>query len=333
VPADEVTSDAAVLTVDAVPDFPSPSNIVLLYDRTAASPVSLYAAAALTTYNYTGSGDTTINHAQGVCLYNGESVEISGCTGDAALLNGTHTVVTSASNTLTIATPLGLSPTVGTISIPGTPLFNPVLRWVSQVNDQSGNGYHATAASRANAIRWDTSALRFYFPITVNHNMTITDATALRDEIADLPGVFAVVGSHNISSGTGYFLGNATGTRSLAMLFATDTIFRGETAGSTLSYTNAGINDGARRLWVFNYTGSARALYMDSVGSSVASDASASLPSTTATVNVFGRSSSSLLRGTADLAVIYANEDLTGTGELSALKAAIDARVAAYPGM
>jgi hypothetical protein len=323
VPQDEVVSDAAVLTVSAVPDFPDASDIVLLYDSTAASPVSLFAAAALTTYNFTGSGDTTLAHAQGVCLFAGESIEISGCTGDGAPLNGTHTVVTSGSNTLTIATPLGLSPTVGAVSIPGTPLFNPVLRWISQINDFSGNDFHVTYASRAVANRWNASTVQWVFPPTIAHDGVISSATSLRDLMASKPGVIGFVLARTPSIGQSGVIGANGGGQ--AINHSADTTMRIE-IGTNFQYDNAGLNTADPRTWIINYTGSARNIYLNGVGSAVQSDALSALPSVSAAFDRLGRRTTSRMRGEMPGLLIYADNALTGTGELQALYDAMAAR-------
>jgi hypothetical protein len=314
-----------------LPAFPSAANIVLLYDSTSADPVTLFAAAALTTYNYTGSGDTTLAHAQGVALYNGEEIEISGCTGDGAPLNGTHTVVTSGSNTLTIATPLGLSPTVGAVSIPGTPVFNPVLRWVSQVNDQSGNGYHATCATRAAALRWDAVNARFVYPPTISHDAIIavsgSGGDAFRAEVNGKTGLIAVHHFRTTGSGSTPYIGDQVATNLTIQQFNNTNARLNITGALGTSYSNAALNDSNEHLFIANWDGTNRRVYFDSVASAVVTQSSSGTPTVGANTYRLGQADAARMRGYFNVLVQYADTALMGSGELAALETAILARV------
>jgi hypothetical protein len=323
-----------------LPAFPSASNIVLLYDRTAASPVSLFAAQALTTCNNAGAGTTVLAHAAGVATFNGESVEISGCTGAFAELNGTHTLTASASNTFSINTPLGLAVTVGAVSITGTPVFNPVLRWVSQINDQSGNGYHLLCNDRANCFRWDASLLEFMFPHATAANIRYTaDATqraAFETLVNGKAGVQAFVLKKTASIGQAIINSIISGgSNQFGCQFSSNNVFRQEIAATSLDYNDAVNNNGNTALYIATHNAvNARAIYRNTVGSAVASSAGSQSPGSNSALRGLGHYAGGFnMRGRMMLGVLYADTAFAGSGELAALKDAIDARVAAYPGM
>lgn len=312
----------------ALPAFPG--TPLVLYWGGADSPCSLFAAAAFSTYDNDGSGTTVIAHGEGVATFNGESVEISGCTSDAAALNGTHTLTASGSNTFSIATPIGLPTTVGPVAT-GVGVFNPVLRWISQVNDQTGNGYHAVCANRAAAIRWDAVNSRFVRSLQTQQPAIAADGSggdAYRTAINGKAGVFAVVGSW---TGSGQAIGmNAGFTVSFGLNSSTALRLRSGVINNTTAAVSATTN---RRLFIGIWDGAAHTLYQNSVGSALASYANTATPSITNAVYFMQHGGTEGQIGTQSLFVQYAGDPLDGAGELDALKAAIDARVEPYPGM